>query len=937
MNFLAKSYFFSFVAAAAFLFFLAAALPASAAVCNLDTKLDVVARDPGGSYISGIKAELYYQVTDANGKPKPGTRAASASANTSTGIATLKFRNSNAESGIYALKIQSITKDVTSYWYYNLELSCGQQLSIEKILSGINFVLRDYDGNLLYNTSFNVYTQNYDLDGNPIKQTKDLVATLNTGTSGGARIYVPQGSVRSLDGSRSDDYVLELTRNGHKFDLYDIKVRDELLTNSEYYSSAVKVTLRTVAGALFPGKTKVEVYEQGIDGNNDEIQGDKVGEFQTSDDGYGIFEYPAGVYVLGVKGSNGQYDYLWDVEILDGQLNEYDWQVGSSWQSGTETCSDTSKLTVNLIGMGGEALSGFKYEIYEQDVDVFARPIAGKKIGSGTTNSAGKAELSFKPDPRKSYALKAYDKKSDLGEFWFFDAARFVCGYDRTITKSLPYLKVVLRDASGNLKKDFSFSLYEESFDADNRPVKDTKKLIATLKTGSNGAAIIYVAPAHPFNQTKRGLYIFSATVNKSVFDAYNIAIDANKNATFEYVFSDLSLSVKSAAGQAAANTEVKLYAQTVNGSAYSLGDLLSSGKTDSSGNLHLEYPAGTYALVVADAFKRNNIFWNAVIKDRQANKANLSLSVTRATLASALGELMPANTVLKVYSLYESGGYFYKDKEVGSIKLAANKQGEALLADGPYLLSYIDKNKTEYGQAFWAQNGKIKTVSLKMEKAQQIEAGQKFSLSRPALSVAMSLTSTSSSSASSSTASGSLEKRLAGYILLQVEDKGQAWYLNPKNSKRYYLADGAAAYQIMRQTGVGITDDDLRKIPIGVDSRFAGDDSDGDLLPDGLEVSIGSNPSNSDSDGDGYLDGEELRAGYNPLGAGALSYDFSFAAKQKGKILLQVQKNGEAWYVNPQDGKRYYLGNGDLAFQIMRYLSLGISNQDLSKISVGQ
>ena len=932
MNFKSKFYFSISLAAASLVFAFFPLAQAGAAVCNLDTQVDVVARDPGGSYIPGIKAELYYQVIDANGKPKPGNRAASASANASTGIASLKFRNSNAESGIYALKLQSVSKDFASYWYYNLELDCGQQIGLSKTLSGINFVLRDYDGNLIYNTGFNVYTQSRDIDGNPIKQTKDLVAALNSGSSGSARLYVPQGSVRSFDGSQGDYYVLEMTRNSRKFSLYNIKVTDELMTAVEYYSSAVKVTMRTAAGALFPGKTKVEVYEQVVDGNNDESKGDKIGEFQTNDDGYGIFEYPAGVYVLGVKGSNGQYDYLWDEEILDGQLNEYEWKVGTTWQSGTETCADNSKLTVNLIGVGGEALSGFKYEIYEQETDVLARPTAGKKIGGGTTNSAGKAELSFKPDPCKSYVLKAYDKKSDIGEFWFFDALRFVCGYDRTLTKSLPYLKVILRDAAGNLKKDVSFSVYEQSFDADNKPVKDVKKLVTSLKTGSNGAALIYVAPAHPFDQNKRGLYIFSASVGKTLFEAYNIGVDANKNKTFEYVFSDLSLSVKSAAGKPASEREVKLYDQVLNGSSYALGSLLTSGKTDSSGNLHLEYPAGTYAVVVQDDFKRDNIFWNATIKDRQANRANLSLNVTRVTLASALGELMPANTVIKVYSLYGSGAYFYKDKEVGSIKLAANKQGEALLADGPYLLSYTDKNKTEYGQAFWAQNGKVKTISLKMDKNQQIEAGQKFSLSRPALSNAMAV---SSSSSSSSTLA--VNKRLAGYILLQVEDKGQAWYVNPKDTKRYYLADGAAAYKIMRQSGVGISDADLKKIPIGVDSRFSGKDSDGDLLPDGLEVAIGSNPNDSDSDNDGYLDGEELRSGYNPNGSGSLSYDLNFAAKQKGKILLQVEKNGEAWYVNPKDGKRYYLGDGDLAFQIMRYLSLGISNQDLNKISAGQ
>jgi len=51
---------------------------------------------------------------------------------------------------------------------------------------------------------------------------------------------------------------------------------------------------------------------------------------------------------------------------------------------------------------------------------------------------------------------------------------------------------------------------------------------------------------------------------------------------------------------------------------------------------------------------------------------------------------------------------------------------------------------------------------------------------------------------------------------------------------------------------------------------------------------------------------------------------------------LLQVEKNGEAWYLNPADGKRYYMKDGQLAYQIMRFLSLGITNNDLRKIDVG-
>ena len=44
-----------------------------------------------------------------------------------------------------------------------------------------------------------------------------------------------------------------------------------------------------------------------------------------------------------------------------------------------------------------------------------------------------------------------------------------------------------------------------------------------------------------------------------------------------------------------------------------------------------------------------------------------------------------------------------------------------------------------------------------------------------------------------------------------------------------------------------------------------------------------------------------------------------SLATKMKGKILLQVESHGEAWYVNTGDGKRYFLGRPADAFRVMR------------------
>lgn len=57
-------------------------------------------------------------------------------------------------------------------------------------------------------------------------------------------------------------------------------------------------------------------------------------------------------------------------------------------------------------------------------------------------------------------------------------------------------------------------------------------------------------------------------------------------------------------------------------------------------------------------------------------------------------------------------------------------------------------------------------------------------------------------------------------------------------------------------------------------------------------------------------------------------------ASRLKGKILLQVESNGEAWYVNPEDEKRYYLGRPADAFQVMRELGLGISSKDFGSFN---
>ena len=109
--------------------------------------------------------------------------------------------------------------------------------------------------------------------------------------------------------------------------------------------------------------------------------------------------------------------------------------------------------------------------------------------------------------------------------------------------------------------------------------------------------------------------------------------------------------------------------------------------------------------------------------------------------------------------------------------------------------------------------------------------------------------------------------------------------------------------------------------------------DSDGDGLSDRLEEAIGTNGAAWDSDHDGYSDKLEVRNGFDPLGPGAVPADANFVDSLKGRILIQVESHGEAWYVNPVDGKRYYMPDGFTAYRIMRFFGLGITNEDLYTI----
>lgn len=176
-------------------------------------------------------------------------------------------------------------------------------------------------------------------------------------------------------------------------------------------------------------------------------------------------------------------------------------------------------------------------------------------------------------------------------------------------------------------------------------------------------------------------------------------------------------------------------------------------------------------------------------------------------------------------------------------------------------------------------------------------------------------------------------------YVRIQAFDS----YGNSTSSQSgSFLIDSSSplnAFSVMSLIGLGISNDRLAKIPVGIlfDSLTLDKDSDGDGLPDRLEEGLLTNPFNPDTDGDGHDDLTEVLNDYDPNGPGKMPYDKLVQALSLGHIYIQVETNGEAWYVEPKSQRRYYLGRPEEAFAIMRNFGLGISNEDLNRIPVGR
>src|SRR3989339_38538 len=111
-------------------------------------------------------------------------------------------------------------------------------------------------------------------------------------------------------------------------------------------------------------------------------------------------------------------------------------------------------------------------------------------------------------------------------------------------------------------------------------------------------------------------------------------------------------------------------------------------------------------------------------------------------------------------------------------------------------------------------------------------------------------------------------------------------WYIDEVSGEKYPLKDGVSITRLLQKFGQGIHDKDLNKLATSTES---------------------------------------------------LNVDYKLVNKYQGKFLIQVDKSGEAWYLNPLDDLLYRVENGVEGLQQLKYLAIDISTTKLKSIKNAQ
>ncbi len=362
-------------------------------------------------------------------------------------------------------------------------------------------ITRDANGVLQAGINFVIYQQLSNPDGGFYFGTS-ILGSGKTDTGGQSAILCVSSS-KAPYGVK----IYETNSTYGYFTIWDAEISTIGSTRTvDYRMSSLNVIMRNAEGKVIKN-AKFDIYQQSFDVDGQPIidetklyQDKLISSGLTTGD-YGAHNtlLAAGHYVIRVHATGGQkYFYLWNQVIDSGAITTLDYKL--------------STLRSILEDGYGKLLKNQTLSIYQQSYDVRDNPIVGDLVASNlNTGSTGAVDVYV---PAGDYALKI--KSTYSNGFFYKWKVTAVDQQLTTTTYRLSGFRIILRNTTGALATNATFSIGTQVIDALGRPAIGTT-ILSNVSTGSLGYADVYL-PHNTYVLIYNSKKLYQLDVNENRF-----------------------------------------------------------------------------------------------------------------------------------------------------------------------------------------------------------------------------------------------------------------------------------------------------------------------------------------------------------------------------------------------------------------------------------
>ncbi len=548
-----------------------------------------------------------------------------------------------------------------------------------------------------------------------------------------------------------------------------------------------------------------------------------------------------------------------------------------------------STLEVMAKDPQGIKVQNVNFNVFEQAIDINGNPFFGPMRASGYIKESGLQEIKVKlnTNTTQTVVIEYFIQNRPHEKFILWNL-QISPNQTQNVVLTFSSVRIVLKDASGQLLKDLPFDIYSVAQDIlGNKVAKD--RLYESQKTGITGENIFYFTLGDYILRIK-----YPGINNLNALD-YLFSINKDRQTDLTYVLSDIKVSARDFNDNLKTNAEFKIYKKDNNYDYKELATL----NTSSEGVKKILLPAGDYKL----EFKDNAGNFNKVFEFSLASGQEREFIYSQGSFRLKVLDPDKDPIVNLRVTIYK-----FADDQKQSQSFWAITDGNGLIELPLISGNYLAEIEGFYGslkyttQTFYVSDDSSNYLEYILSKvriylqnsANQNYKNQVFTVYRYYYDSQGNLKTGEEIGSFSTGYQGYGEIFLPpGQYIIKIGGQNSLYPISIDSEKlnNIYLT-------VRENLNAQTTPDNSQQYSNPVSTVMVPDslydvDSDGDGLANFEEYYIWqTDPYNPDTDGDGYIDSIEIKYGYNPRGPGKYTYPkYSYGKPRVSSLSIEQDK----------------------------------------------